>query len=138
MGRIADFALRRRKIRHIVQVTVMLFGITSGLCSLTQSFPLLILYMGSIGCLEGIYWMIQPLMMIEVTSGEDTDYALAVVLFVMGFGYLGGPPAMGNYISFYLTSNRNGSAAVSTIATITKATTTVTRATATTEVRAKQ
>ena len=86
-------------------MVALLFGISTALCSLTQSLPLMILYMGFIGCLEGIFWVNLPLFVIEVFSGEHTDYAYALLVSVSSLGYLAGPPAMGNYLLFFILKN---------------------------------
>lgn len=96
-GLLADFASRRKIIPHIASTIVTIFGLATGLCSLTQHLPLMILYMTVVGGLEGMYWVILPLLMYELTNGINSDYAFALVIVLTGTGYLAGPSSMGKY-----------------------------------------
>ncbi|XP_028407594.1 monocarboxylate transporter 8-like [Dendronephthya gigantea] len=94
-GLIGDFASRRKVIPHIACTLVTIFGLASGLCSLTQHLPLMILYMTVVGILEGVFWVILPLLMYALTNGINSDYAFAVIIVITGTGYLAGPSSMG-------------------------------------------
>ena len=79
MGFVGDFASRHGIINHIVSAVTAVFGLASGLCSLTQHLPLMILYMSVAGLLEGIYWVVVPLMMYDLTGGKNADYAFSLM-----------------------------------------------------------
>lgn len=95
MGLIGDLISRRKLITHIASIVVTVFGLASGLCSLTQHLPLIILYMAVVGFLEGMFWVIIPLMMYELTGGVNADYAFSLVTLLTATGYLTGPSSMG-------------------------------------------
>lgn len=76
----------------------MVFGLASGLCSLTQHLPLMILYMAVIGFLEGTFWVFLPLMMYELTGGVNADYAFSFITLVTALGFLTGPSSMGKTV----------------------------------------
>ena len=84
---------------QITQAVAIFFGIANGLCSLTQSLPLMILCMALIGCFEGMNWVNLPLLAIEATSGEHVDEAYGIIMTVTGFVELAGPPLMGKYLT---------------------------------------
>ena len=95
MGLIGDFASRRKITVHIASIAVTVFGLASGVCSFTQYLPLMILYMGVVGLLEGMFWVILPLMMHELTGGIHADYAYSLMVVLTATGYLTGPSSMG-------------------------------------------
>ena len=76
----------------------MVFGLASGLCSLTQHLPLMILYMAVIGFLEGMFWVILPLMMYELSGGVNADYAFSFMALLSALGFLAGPSSMGKAV----------------------------------------
>lgn len=78
-----------------VRVVVILFGVSTALCSLTQHLLLMMLYMGFVGCLEGMYWFFLPLLSMEISREDNTDEAYACLIFASGLGYLVGAPSMG-------------------------------------------
>lgn len=102
MGLIGDFASRRKIITHVASTVATLFGLASGLCSLTQHLPLMILYMTVIGFLEGMFWVIVPLMMYELTRGVNADYAFSFITLITAVGYLTGPSSMGKFVRVVL------------------------------------
>ena len=51
--------------------------------------------MAVVGFLEGMFWVILPLMMYELTGGVNADYAFSLVTLLTGTGYLTGPSSMG-------------------------------------------
>ena len=95
IGRIADIAMRYKKVKFIPPTAVILFGISCALCSMTKSLVLVTLYMGVMGCTDGIFWAVLQLLVLEVTKGENADYAYAFLVCVSSFGSLSGPPVMG-------------------------------------------
>ena len=97
MGLFGDFASRRKLTTYIAGVDAILFGIASGACSFTQHLPLMILYMTVIGFIEGMFWLVVPLMMYELTGGKNADYAFSMMTFLTGAGFLTGPSSMGKH-----------------------------------------
>ena len=95
VGVIGDFASRRKIITHIASTVVTVFGLASGLCSLTQHLPFMIMYMAVVGLLEGMFWVILPLMMYELTGGINGDYAFSLMTLITAAGFLTGPSSMG-------------------------------------------
>ena len=95
MGLIGDFASRRKITVHIASIVVTVFGLSSGVCSFTQYLPLMILYMAVVGLLEGMFWVILPLMAYELTGGTHADYAYSLMIVLSATGYLTGPSSMG-------------------------------------------
>ena len=105
IGLTGDFASRHGTINHIASALAAVFGLASGLCSLTQYLPLMILYMSVAGLLEAMLWVILPLMVNDLTGGINVDY----VFFSDGFYYplldilLVHPPWVSNKSNVFLT-----------------------------------
>ena len=97
-GRVGDIMLKRGKVNVIVQITYLLFGLLCFLCSFVRSFPLLMLYMGVSGVVEGVFWVTYPLLVVEVTGGYHADEAFGAVCVVVAFSMLLGPPTMGKIL----------------------------------------
>ena len=104
-GRVGDIMLKRGKVNVIVQITYLLFGLLCFLCSFVRSFPLLMLYMGVSGVVEGVFWVTYPLLVVEVTGGYHADEAFGAVCVVAAFSILVGPPTMGNCFLFFFVQN---------------------------------
>ena len=102
MGLIGDFASRRKIITHITSTVAIVFGLASGLCSLTRHLPLMILYMAVVGFLEGMFWVLVPLMMYELTGGVNADYAFSFITLITAMGFLTGPSSMGKFVQIVL------------------------------------
>lgn len=98
MGLIGDFASRRKIITSIASTVVTVFGLASGLCSLTQHLPYMILYMAVIGFSVGMFWVLLPLIMYELTGGVNGDYAYSLMTLITSLGYLTGPSSMGKVV----------------------------------------
>ena len=56
--------------------------------------------MAVVGVLEGMYWVISPLLMYKLTNGVNSDYAFGLMSALTGTGYLIGPSCMGKYMIF--------------------------------------
>jgi MFS family permease len=95
MGLVGDFATRRKITVRIASIVVSVFGLASGACSFTQYLPLMILYMAGCGMLAGIFWVILPLMMNDLTGGIHADYAYSLMVVLVATGFLIGPSSMG-------------------------------------------
>ena len=109
MGLVGDFASRRKITVHIASIAVTVFGLASGVCSFTQYLPLMILYMAVVGLLEGMFWVVVPLMMYEVTGGIHADYAYSLMIVLTATGYLTGPSSMGkNLVTKIVEGEREG------------------------------
>ena len=102
MGLIGDFASRRKIITHITSTVATVFGLASGLCSLTRRLPFMILYMAVVGFLEGMFWVLVPLMMYELTGGVNADYAFSFITLITAMGFLTGPSSMGKFVRIVL------------------------------------
>ncbi|XP_046852952.1 monocarboxylate transporter 8-like [Xenia sp. Carnegie-2017] len=95
MGYIGDFSLRRRVSVHIACAIVAIFGLACALCSLTRYLPLMILFMAITGLLEGMFWVLNPLMMHELAGGANADYGFSLVVLLVGVAFFTGPSSMG-------------------------------------------
>ena len=95
IGHILDIAVKHKKISHIAFLDITLFSLSTLLCSLTTSFPLLMLYMAFVAVMDSIYWIIEPLLASEVTDGINPDKGFAFFNCIGSFALLGGPPSLG-------------------------------------------
>ncbi|XP_046852946.1 monocarboxylate transporter 12-like isoform X3 [Xenia sp. Carnegie-2017] len=105
MGYIGDFATKRRIIVHIACAIVAIFGLACGLCSFTKYLPLMILFMAFTGILEGMFFVLIPLMSNELTGGVNADYGFSFITFLVGIGFLTGPSLMGKSQVYDATGN---------------------------------
>ena len=97
IGRINDKALKYGKVKLIALTACIMFGVFSLLCSFAESFPFIMVYMASIGLVEGVWWASYPILIVEITSGYRTDEAFSLATFVVAFVRLPGPPLSGMY-----------------------------------------
>lgn len=95
MGYIGDFATKCHIIVHIACAIVAIFGLACDLCSFTKYLPLIILFMAFTGILEGMFFVLIPLMSNELTGGVNADYGFSFITFLVGISFLTGPSLMG-------------------------------------------
>lgn len=79
---------------------IVLFGISSACFSFTQSLVILAVYMGGIGVLDGMYWVMLSFVALEISDSRRSDILFTLILFAQAFGYLTGPPAIGIYFVY--------------------------------------
>ena len=94
-GRIADIALKHGKMKMVVEITYILFGILNLVCSFLHTFPLLLVYMALIGIVEGVWWVSYSLFAMEITGGYCYNEALSLLNLTAAFASLLGSPASG-------------------------------------------
>lgn len=95
MGSLGDIATRRRKVRYISLTVMILFSISTVLCSFTRSLSLLMCYMAFVSVVDSIYWVMTPLLVKEITRGVHSENAYALFNCMGSFATLGGPPLLG-------------------------------------------
>ena len=54
-------------------------------------------YMGGIGVLDGMYWVMMSLVAMEINH-QNSDITFTLLLFATACGYLVGPPAIGKFL----------------------------------------
>ena len=95
IGRVSDIARRRGKVKLLHCLSYPIFGFAAFLCSFVNSFPLLMVYMGVNGVIEGVYWVTFSLYVDEITGGYHSDEAYSSFCFMLALANLVGPPALG-------------------------------------------
>ncbi|XP_028400169.1 monocarboxylate transporter 4-like isoform X2 [Dendronephthya gigantea] len=94
-GCVADYVMKLNKMSVLLSAVVVLFGISSACFSSTQSLVILAVYMGGIGILDGMYWVMLSFVAMEISDPRHSDIVFTLILFSQAFGYLIGPPAIG-------------------------------------------
>ena len=102
-GSIGDLALKHGKVKILVQVTFGLYSILNFTCSFLRTFPLLLLYMALIGILEGVWWVIYPVLVMEITGGYSFNEALSLSNFTGAWACLVGIPSSGTVLFYKST-----------------------------------
>ena len=93
-GCVSDYVLKFNRMRILHSAVMILFGIFSAVCSFTNSLILMTVYMGGIGVLDGMYWVMLSLVAMEINH-QNSDITFTLLLFATACGYLVGPPAIG-------------------------------------------
>ena len=78
IGRIGDIALKHGKVKTVIQITFVLYGILNFTCSFLRAFPLLLLYMALIGILDGVWWVSYSILIMEITGGYYFNEAFSL------------------------------------------------------------
>ena len=95
VGRLGDIALRKSKVKMVLQVTFVLFGLLNLICSYLRTFPLLLVFLALIGVVDGVWWVTYSLLIMEITGGYYFNEAFSLVSLVVSFTVLVGSPAAG-------------------------------------------
>ncbi|XP_028397681.1 monocarboxylate transporter 4-like [Dendronephthya gigantea] len=94
-GRLGDIFLKNGKVKMVSQITFVVFGVLNFMCSFLRSFPLLLVYMGLVGIVEGVWWVTYPILIMEITGGYYYNEAYSLVCLIIAFAILLGPPIVG-------------------------------------------
>ena len=100
-GCVSDYVMKFNKLRVLHSAVMIFFGLFSAVCSFTHSLPLMTVYMGAIGVLDGMYWVMISLVAMEINH-QYSDITFTLLLCATAFGYLVGPPAIGKILSIRL------------------------------------
>lgn len=103
-GRVSDIALRHGKVKTLLQINFILFGVLNFICSFLRSFYLLLVCMALIGMVDAVWWVTYALLVMEITGGYYFNEAFSLFCLVGAFAVLFGPPAAGTVAALKIFS----------------------------------